>query len=544
MGDWFSNYRVSAKFVALFGMVISASVALGAYFLVNLERVSTQATALAATRVSGAKHLGGVTTHIARFRNAEGLHVLSHDEAEKRLYDEEARREAEQTKAELVAYRDLVSPSAEDVMFERIYADFDDLLRIHTQVSKLSLASNEREAIALLKGDGFRATSLFLQRVGELSTGNDVATSNAALDATRAYRDARLASLIALAALGILVVVAARFGARQIVGSIGVVSAQLAELASGEADLSKRLDARAQDELGELAANFNKLLAQLEAIVSQAKGAGEQVTAASSQLASSATALESSVSEQVSSMTEVVTTTTKISITSQSLLDTMNHVSQTASLTAASAGRGQAGLERTSNSVNILKEAAAAISSRLGAINEQASNISSVVTTITKVADQTNLLSLNAAIEAEKAGEFGQGFSVVAREIRRLADQTAVATLDIEKTVKDMRSAVSSGVSSVEKFSSEVRDVASIVRDTVLQFGEILDQVRALTPKFDVVAEGMRGQSERAKQISVAMEQLRETSQRTQSAIRDSAYAVEVLNESASALERAFSRFS
>src|SRR5438093_6429155 len=101
-------------------------------------------------------------------------------------------------------------------------------------------------------------------------------------------------------------------------------------------------------------------------------------------------------------------------------------------------------------------EAAGSINAKLAVLNEKASNINQVVTTITKVADQTNLLSLNAAIEAEKAGEFGRGFAVVASEVRRLADQTAVATYDIEQTVKEIQSAVSAGVMGMVKFSEEV----------------------------------------------------------------------------------------
>ena len=87
-------------------------------------------------------------------------------------------------------------------------------------------------------------------------------------------------------------------------------------------------------------------------------------------------------------------------------------------------------------------DAAGSINAKLAVLNEKAGNINQVVTTITKVADQTNLLSLNAAIEAEKAGEYGRGFAVVATEIRRLADQTAVATYDIEQMVKEIQSAV------------------------------------------------------------------------------------------------------
>ena len=108
---------------------------------------------------------------------------------------------------------------------------------------------------------------------------------------------------------------------------------------------------------------------------------------------------------------------------------------------------------------------------------KKASGINSVVTTITKVADQTNLLSINAAIEAEKAGEAGRGFLVVAREIRRLADQTAVATLDIEQMVRQMQAAVSAGVMEMDKFREDVRGGIMQTSEISGQMGQILDQV-------------------------------------------------------------------
>jgi methyl-accepting chemotaxis protein WspA len=100
-----------------------------------------------------------------------------------------------------------------------------------------------------------------------------------------------------------------------------------------------------------------------------------------------------------------------------------------------------------------------------------------VVTTIARVADQTNLLSLNAAIEAEKAGEYGRGFSVVATEIRRLADQTAVATYDIEQIVREIQSAVAAGVMGMDKFSEEVRRGMSEVTQVGDQLSQIIGQV-------------------------------------------------------------------
>ena len=140
-----------------------------------------------------------------------------------------------------------------------------------------------------------------------------------------------------------------------------------------------------------------------------------------------------------------------------------------------------------------LVESTASVSAKLGMIREKADSINAVVTTITKVADQTNLLSINAAIEAEKAGEYGRGFLVVAREIRRLADQTAVATLDIETMVRQMQDAVSAGVMQMDKFADEVRSgVGQVTQD---QPDDVGDHQRGAGPERPVPA-GERGDEE------------------------------------------------
>jgi methyl-accepting chemotaxis protein WspA len=208
------------------------------------------------------------------------------------------------------------------------------------------------------------------------------------------------------------------------------------------------------------------------------------------------------------------------------------------------AGTGQANLERMEATMRQMQASARSIGERLASINTKASSITGIVTTITKVADQTNLLSLNASIEAAKAGEFGQGFGVVAREIRRLADQTAVATLDIEHTIKEMQAAVSSGVMSMDKFNEEVRTAVDDVTDVGSQLGQIIDQVQVLGPRFASVGEGMESQREGARQISEAMSQLSEAAGETADSLRESGQAILRLNEAAHDLQREVSRFS
>jgi methyl-accepting chemotaxis protein len=170
-------------------------------------------------------------------------------------------------------------------------------------------------------------------------------------------------------------------------------------------------------------------------------------------------------------------------------------------------------------------------------------NISSIVSTMTKVADQTNLLSLNAAIEAEKAGEYGLGFSVVAREIRRLADQTSVAVLDIEDMVKRMEASVSGGAAEMEAFSEDVRAAVSDINNIGRQLDGIMERIRSLPPRFESVNEGMETQSQNAGRISETMEQLNLTTQNTLEALKEFNLAAEYLREAARSLQNEVSRF-
>ena len=167
-----------------------------------------------------------------------------------------------------------------------------------------------------------------------------------------------------------------------------------------------------------------------------------------------------------------------------------------------------------------------------------------MVTTITKVADQTNLLSLNAAIEAEKAGDYGRGFSVVAVEIRRLADQTAVATSDIEQTVKEMQSAAAAGVMGMDKFSEEVRRGVEVVHQVGEELSQIVQHVQTLTPSFENASEGMQSQSLGAQQISDSLAQLSDAAKQTVESLRQSNQAIDQLNEASRRLQSWVSKFA
>ncbi|WAC28497.1 methyl-accepting chemotaxis protein [Ancylobacter sp. SL191] len=319
-----------------------------------------------------------------------------------------------------------------------------------------------------------------------------------------------------------------------LVGAVGVMRT---------GDFSTRLALTRRDEFATLADGFNAMADELTALIGQVQKSSIQVNTSITELAATSKEQQATSSEIAATTTEIGATAKEISATSNELVRTMTEVSHVAEETATLAGGGQAGLARMEATMRHVMEAAGAINGKLAVLSEKAGNINQMVTTITKVADQTNLLSLNAAIEAEKAGQYGRGFAVVATEIRRLADQTATSTYDIEQMVRDIQSAVAAGVMGMDKFSEEVRRGMTEVQEVGGQLTAIIQQVQGLVPRFEIANEGMQAQATGAEQISDALGQLSEAAQQTVESLHQSTLAIDELSQVSGGLRSSIARF-
>ncbi len=277
-----------------------------------------------------------------------------------------------------------------------------------------------------------------------------------------------------------------------------------------------------QDEIGQLLSAISTMTSNLASLLEQVQKSCAQLVSASIEIAATSKEQEATVVEFEALTSRVLTAVEQITATRQELARTMDGLQGAAEGTSQLADAGRTGLGAMEGTMRQLTEATRSISSKLSVISGKAGNISSVVTTINKVADQTNLLSLNAAIEAEKAGEYGLGFTVVTREIRRLADQTAVATTDIETMVKEMQSSVAAGVMEMDKFSDEVRRGVRTVGEISGQLGQIIDKVKDETGQFEKVNDGTKAQAHRAEQIREAMVRLTEGAKQTSESVKQS----------------------
>ena len=308
-------------------------------------------------------------------------------------------------------------------------------------------------------------------------------------------------------------------------------------------DFTQRIELRRQDEFGQLAEGFNHMTDSLNLLVGQVQRSGIQVNTSATQIAATARQQQSTSIEIAAATTQIGTTSNEISATSRELVKTMNEVNTVATQTAQLADSGRSGLARMDETMRHVMEAASSVNAKLVVLNEKAVNINQVVTTITKVADQTNLLSLNAAIEAEKAGEYGRGFAVVATEIQRLADQTAVAAEDIEQTVREMQAAVTAGVMGMDKFAEEVRQGVGDVQQVSAQLDTVLRHVQGITPQIESVNTTMRTQTENARQISESATKFGDCSRATTAAQQRAWSTVDEFESTARRMRERTARF-
>jgi methyl-accepting chemotaxis protein len=323
--------------------------------------------------------------------------------------------------------------------------------------------------------------------------------------------------------VGLLVTIARRMSRR-----IGMSLEALERIAGG--DLGAEVpQTNARDETGDLCRGVGRMRDGLRAMLGEIQGAALRLESTADEVAAGSRSQSETASTFGASVSQIAAASREIAATAEELRGSMERVDEAASDTAERASSGRDDLERMQRSMGSLEEGTRSVGTRLSAIDEKADAIGEVVVAINKVAEQTNLLSVNAALEAEKAGEFGVGFMVVAREIRRLADQTAEATLDIERMVRQMQEAVADGVAEMGRFDRRVQDGVAEASRLASEMGRMIDRVRQGSDEVGQVRDGMESQSQGAVQINDSISSLAVGAQQARdSAVEFSAAAGEL----------------
>jgi methyl-accepting chemotaxis protein WspA len=281
----------------------------------------------------------------------------------------------------------------------------------------------------------------------------------------------------------------------------------------------------------------------LAALLRRIRSAAGQIVASSGSVRGVAKQQDQVARDFASSSAQVAAATNQMSATAKELSATVVGLARAADIAASTAASGRSSLVDLGQQMAKLEVGGRGVSTRLAAIREKAARIDTMVGAITKVANQTNLLAVNAAIEAEKAGVAGQGFQVVAREIDRLATQTAANVLEIEEVVVAVQQAVTEGTLEIGQFTATVGDGCGTAGAVATQMGQIIRQAEELRAEFGQVAHAVAAQSEGVAQVNEAMYRLVAGARQTADAVERSSTASVELEDAARTLETEVARF-
>lgn len=281
----------------------------------------------------------------------------------------------------------------------------------------------------------------------------------------------------------------------------------------------------------------------LTRLISALKLRGEDVAERAGRISETSDTLDVIASEEAASTKNAASTGSKILGASEALNKNARGSAFEVSRTLDIARESGESLRLLKNNYDALTAASENVAGKLAVINGNVEKITGIVTTINEVSRQTNLLSLNASIEAEKAGEFGLGFAVVARQIRRLADKTSVASANIENIVRQMQSSVNSGVMEMDRFGAKMRQSSKIIMETADMLARAVSDIEAIGPQFEGIASGIGELSENARRISATMLELSDSSVRARDRISEFRAAVKSLDAVSVSVLEAVARF-
>ena len=249
--------------------------------------------------------------------------------------------------------------------------------------------------------------------------------------------------LVGLAAIGALITLLLR--------PLRAVSRALEKMATGSGDLTQRLKVESNDEVGQVAANFNQFVASLHELITHVRNEAQLMDRQAADAVVDNTATEQELGKQQQEIAMVATAVTEMSTATLEIANNAEHTAAAALQSSSSSQHGRQLVHQTLGSIASLANEVGEATTVIAELSQHANEISSVLSTIQGIAEQTNLLALNAAIEAARAGEQGRGFAVVADEVRVLSRRTAASTTEIQKTIDTLQRTTQQAVTMMEK---------------------------------------------------------------------------------------------
>ena len=363
----------------------------------------------------------------------------------------------------------------------------------------------------------------------------DAATKSASQATTMLIVGSLIASVIG--------VLSAFLIARAVLKPLRTVIDRLRDIAEGEADLTKRVDETRKDELGELGKWFNVFVKNMQQILTDVRGASNQVAAAATEIAASSEEMARGMDQQSGQVTQIGSAVAEMSSSVIEVAKKSSQASEQATKAGQQATEGGSVVEQTVVGMQAINEAVSAGAVSVTELGKRGEQIGEIIKVINDIADQTNLLALNAAIEAARAGEHGRGFAVVADEVRKLAERTTKATEEVAGSIRAIQDETRTAVERMTTGTQQVEVGVEKANAAGITLKGIVASANDVASMIQSIAAASEQQSSASEQISRSLESISSVTREATAGASQAAQASTELSSKAEQLRSMVARF-
>jgi methyl-accepting chemotaxis protein len=315
------------------------------------------------------------------------------------------------------------------------------------------------------------------------------------------------------------------------------------DIAQGEGDLTKRLPILAKNEIGELSDGFNTFVSKLHGVICRVSESSLQLAASSTELKTTSRLITESIAQLSTQSTSLATAGEEMSATSGDIANNCHNAAGNAEVASQKAREGANVVGQSVIVMQSIAEQVQNAATTVDALGARSEQIGAIIGTIEDIADQTNLLALNAAIEAARAGEQGRGFAVVADEVRALAERTTRATKEIGEMIKSIQRETTNAVASMQQSVGQVKEGSDNAAESGRSLQEILAIIDALEEQIGQIATAAEEQTATTREISSNVLNLNELAQHNDHSLKETTAAANDVSRQAEELKSLVGQF-